>query len=86
MHEFDEMEIGATDGATVGPFHPWCETFIVKIVSTGPKMGNQLIRGLFGELGGELWGDFEGIGIDRVRGAADIDLILGRLGRVGGES
>ena len=43
-HQFDEMETGTTDRATVGSFHPWSETFVVQVVPTRPQMGDQLGR------------------------------------------
>ncbi len=85
LHEFDEMEAGATDGATVGPFHPWRQTFIVKIMSAGSQMSDQLIRlvRVCWVVADVVVNDF---GIGGLRDAANMDLTLRRPGRASGES
>ncbi len=52
MHQLDKIETGPTNRAAVGPFHPWCEALIVKIVTTRSKVGNQVVS-LFVV---EVWG------------------------------
>jgi hypothetical protein len=77
MHKFDQVETCAADRATVGPFHPGCQAFIVQIMTARSKMSNQVVRIFFGGVGGVV--DVFGVGLLRDRGGGSI--MLWRLGK-----
>jgi hypothetical protein len=46
VHEFDQVKVGPTYWTTISPFHPWCQTFIVEIMTARSEMCNQLVVGI----------------------------------------